>query len=155
MMRLFSRLRLTVALMICPELRVHSGPEAAKAMGLPCDWLQFGRKDAGLHAPATLDVEVQLEAGGRWIPGQLINGKLHWVHPTPKAADLEAICAAYERANQKVPAAIAALQRLEDHQVADAEIRPSSQTHRDADRNSGATNLRFRLPQSGQRGARL
>lgn len=42
MMRLFSRLRLTVALMICPELRVHSGPEAAKAMGLPCDWLQFG-----------------------------------------------------------------------------------------------------------------
>lgn len=42
MMRLFSRLRLTAALMICPELRVHSGPEAAKAMGLPCDWLQFG-----------------------------------------------------------------------------------------------------------------
>lgn len=51
-------------------------------------WLD---ETADLFPCVTADVEVQSKPGGRWMPGQLINGKLHWVRPIPTAADLEAI----------------------------------------------------------------
>lgn len=42
MMRLFPRQRLRLALFLCPTLRAFNGPEAARALDLLCDWLQFG-----------------------------------------------------------------------------------------------------------------
>lgn len=49
-MRLFPRQRLRLALFICPTLRAFNGPEAARALDLPCDWLHFGAKDAAASA---------------------------------------------------------------------------------------------------------
>ena len=132
-MPLFSHLRRSVALFICPELE-----GTAPLVGAPM---------------VTVDVEFQLERSGRWVRGRFINGELHWVPSKPTAADLEAIRAAFARANQTVPAAIAALLPLEDRQVADEETRPASQRHHDHAPSDGAARLRFRLPQSGQRGA--
>lgn len=50
MTRLFPRQRLRLALFICPTLRVFNGPEAARALDLPGDWLQFARKGCDTEA---------------------------------------------------------------------------------------------------------
>ena len=151
-MRLMSGLRLTVALFICPALRVHNGPGAAKALDLPGNWMRFGAKGATAQAEAADVVEVQVEMAGLWMPGRLINGELHWVQPKPEAADLEAICVVYERANHKVPVAIAALRSRVGPPVAGEETRLSSQTLPDGALNADAANSCFRLLQSAPQG---
>lgn len=78
----------------------------------------------------TAEVKVQLKTDGPWVQARLIDGQLNWVAPKPTEVGLAAICAAYERANHEVPAAISALREAAGSQVADAGIRPASQGYR-------------------------
>lgn len=131
-MMLFAEQRRKLALFICPEIR---------------NWPK---------SHSILPVEVQTEPGSVWQPAQFIDGVLHWT-PAPmgsaEAARLEAMCGAYARANQKVPAGIRSALAAASRQSAAEEIRPASQMHRDVDQNDGEAMLRFRFPRSAQQGA--
>ena len=111
-MRVFSRLRRSVALMLCPELQAPKG--------------------------LTCDVEVQCKLGGPWVKARLIDGLLHWA-PGPlglaEAEHLQAVRAGYVRANREVPAAIDAALAEAIPRSAGAETLPASQAPRDADRS--------------------
>lgn len=92
---MFSRLRLTVALMICPELRVHNGPAAAKAMELACDWMQFGEgfnraEQADSAVPASCPSEFSAPKPWEGILDQA--GAKAWLLAAPEA-ELRAMAA--------------------------------------------------------------